>query len=132
MRLLKLDADFNNGKRTKRNVSVPKYNLDLKQTHEKALAKMGKQTDLLQIIKGRAHNRGIKYEILRLITETNRRLKICRKTCSQDSWLKDMRRWFVHMSTEIFRATISRAIYSRLDHKSSSGICVIRRRRRRS
>jgi len=47
--------------------------------------------------------RGEKYELLRLIIEGKR--SVGRR---QNSWLKDLRRWFGCTSIEIFRAVTSR------------------------
>jgi len=76
---------------------------------------VGKQKELLLTIKQRKTSfishvmRGEKYEFLRLIIEGKIQGKssICRR---QNSWLKDLRRWFGCSSIDIFRAAVSRTM----------------------
>lgn len=75
---------------------------------------MGKHKELLTTIKERKLEylghimRGERYEILRLIIEgkIEGRRSVGRR---QNSWLRDLRRWFVQTSIDIFRAAVSRA-----------------------
>lgn len=84
-------------------------------TNEEVLRRMGKQKELLLTIKHRKTSyighvmRGDKYEFLRLIIEGKIQGKrsIGRR---QNSWLKDLRRWFGCSSIDIFRAAVSRTM----------------------
>lgn len=86
-----------------------------KVTNEEVLRRMGKQKELLLTIKQRKTRyighvmRGDRYEFLRLIIEGKIQGKrsIGRR---QNSWLKDLRRWFGCSSIDIFRAAVSRTV----------------------
>ena len=84
-----------------------------KVTNEEVLARMGKQRELLLTFKERKTRyfghvmRGDKYELLRLIIQG----KIAGKRSigrRQNSWMKDLRRWFGITSVDIFRGATSR------------------------
>uniref|UniRef100_A0A6P7FHS6 Uncharacterized protein LOC114328175 n=1 Tax=Diabrotica virgifera virgifera TaxID=50390 RepID=A0A6P7FHS6_DIAVI len=78
------------------------------------LRRMNKYKELLRIIKERKVQyldhvlRGERYELLQIILEDavqgDRSVGRC-----QNSWLKDLRRWFDRSSAEIFRAAVSKA-----------------------
>lgn len=83
-------------------------------TNDEVLQRMQKQKEILNTIKERKMQylghvmRGGRYEILRLIIEgkVQGKRSVGRR---QNSWLKDLRRWFERSSAEIFRAAVSRA-----------------------
>lgn len=85
-----------------------------KVTNDEVLQRMSKQRELLNTIKERKMQylghvlRGERYELLRLIIEgkVQGRRSVGRR---QNSWLKDLRRWFDRSSAEIFRAAVSKA-----------------------
>lgn len=82
-------------------------------TNTEILAPMKKLKELMQIVKERKTRyighvmRGERYELLRLIIEGKIQGKrsVGRR---QNSWLKDLRRWFGCTSIDIFRAATSR------------------------
>lgn len=82
-------------------------------TNIEVMQQMGKHKELLTTIKERKLQylghimRGERYEILRLIMEGKIQGKrsVGRR---QNSWLRDLRRWFGQTSIEIFRAAVSR------------------------
>ena len=84
-------------------------------TNEEVLRPMGKDKELLSTVKERklqyvGHTmRGDRYEVLRLVIEgkIEGRRSVGRR---QNSWLKDLRRWFGRTSIEIFRGAVSRTI----------------------
>ena len=86
-----------------------------RRTNIDVLNTMGKSRELMRTIKERKLQyighimRGKKYEILRLIIEgkVQGKRSVGRR---QNSWLKDLRRWFGRTSTEIFRAAVSKTI----------------------
>lgn len=86
-----------------------------KVTNDEVLQRMGKQKELLDTtIKERKMQylghvlRGERYELLRLIMEgkVQGKRSVGRR---ENSWLKDMRRWFERSSSQIFRPAASRA-----------------------
>ena len=86
-----------------------------RKTNEEVLRQMDKRKELLTTIQERKLQyighvmRGKRYEILRLIIEgkIEGKRSVGRR---QNSWLKDLRRWYGRTSTEIFRAAASRII----------------------
>lgn len=84
-------------------------------TNEEVLRRMGKDKELLSTVKERKLKyvghimRGDRYEVLRLVIEgkIEGRRSVGRR---QNSWLKDLRRWFGRTSIEIFRGAVSRTI----------------------
>ena len=88
-----------------------------KVTNIEVLRRMNKSKEILQTVKERKLQylgqimRGEIYEILRLIIEG----KIAGKRSigrRQNSWVKDLRRWFNRISTDIFRAAVSKVTIS--------------------
>jgi len=84
-------------------------------TNNEILQRMGKQKELLNTIKERKMQylghvlRGERYKLLQIIIEgkVEGRRSVGRR---QNSWLRDLRRWFDRSSTEIFRAAASKVI----------------------
>jgi hypothetical protein len=82
-------------------------------TNVEVLRRMCKQKELLRIIKERKMQylghvlRGERYELLQVILEgkVQGKRSVGRR---QNSWLKDLRRWFDRSSAEIFRAAVSK------------------------
>lgn len=82
-------------------------------TNNNVLQRMGKQKELLNTIKERKLQylghvmRGERYELLRLIIEgkVQGKRSVGRR---QNSWLKDLRRWFDRSSAEVFRAAVNK------------------------
>lgn len=83
-------------------------------TNDEILIRMNKQRELMNTIKVRKTQyighvmRGERYELLRIIIEgkIKGRRSVGRR---QNSWLKDLRRWYGCSSAEIFRAAVSKA-----------------------
>lgn len=89
-----------------------------KATNVEVLNRMGKPLELLLTVRERKTKyighvmRGEKYELLRLIIEGKIQGKrsVGRR---QNSWLKDLRRWFNCTSADIFRAAASKIMIAR-------------------